>query len=199
VRGRLAPSHEGLRVSAHMKILFVCTGNVCRSPMAEGFLRHEAQQRGLKLDVKSTGTHAWHGRAATIDGRRVMNEMGVSIDDHRTLELDQNLVDWADLIIGMSREHARDTIRAFPEAERKTYTMKGLLELLPSLPAYDDTVAWLDAAYAERERADALAMQDIDDPIGEREAAYRRVASEIRELIERFAAGLEEKVQASKA
>ena len=83
-----------------MKILFVCTGNVCRSPMAEGFLRHEAQRRDLDIEVKSTGTHAWSGRAATIDGRRVMNEHGVSIDDHRTIELDQHLVDWADLIIG---------------------------------------------------------------------------------------------------
>ncbi len=165
--------------------------------MAEGFLRFEAQRRGLDLDVRSTGTHAWHGRAATIDGRRVMNEMGVPIDDHRTLELDEALVDWADLVIGMSREHVRDTTRAFPAAERKTYTMKGLLELLPHLPAYDDTEAWLDAAYTNRERADAVAVQDIDDPIGEREAAYRRVATEIRDLIERFAAGLEQKVQAS--
>src|SRR3712207_3236390 len=102
--------------------------------MAEGFLRAEAERRGLDVDVRSTGTHAWHGRAATIDGRRVMTEMGVPIDDHRTLELDAELVRWADLIIGMSREHARDTIRAFPDAERKTYTMKGLLELLPHLP-----------------------------------------------------------------
>jgi protein arginine phosphatase len=167
--------------------------------MAEGFLRHEAEQRGLALEVRSTGTHAWHGRAATIDGRKVMAEMGVPIDDHRTLELDRNLVDWADLIIGMSKEHARDTIRAFPDAERKTYTMKGLLELLPSLPAHHDTEAWLEAAHGIRERADAVAIQDIDDPIGEREAAYRRVASEIRELVERFAASLQEKVQASRA
>jgi protein-tyrosine phosphatase len=167
--------------------------------MAEGFLRWEAERRGLDLEVRSTGTHAWHGRAATIEGRRVMAEMGVPIDDHRTLELDAALVDWADLIIGMSREHARDTIRAFPDAERKTYTMKGLLELLPSLPAYDDTEAWLEAAYRIRERADSVAMQDIDDPIGEREAAYRRVASEVRDLIERFAESLQEKVQTSRA
>lgn len=173
-----------------MKVLFVCTGNVCRSPMAEGFLRHEAQRLGLDIETRSTGTHAWYGRAATIDGRKIMNELGVSIDDHRTLELDEELVGWADLIIGMSREHSRDTIRGFPEAERKTYTMKGLLELLPSLPAYTDTEAWLEAAHAQRHTADAVTPADIDDPIGEREAAYRRVATEIQDLVKRFAEGL---------
>ena len=169
----------------------MCTGNVCRSPMAEGFLKWEADRRGLDLDVRSTGTHAWHGRAATIDGRKIMAELGVPIDDHRTIELDDRLVDWADLIIGMSLEHARDTKRAFPRAERKTYTMKGLLELLPSLPSHDDTEAWLEAAYHIRDRADAVGVQDIEDPIGERASAYRRVATEIQDLIERFAEGLE--------
>jgi len=159
--------------------------------MAEGFLRWEADRRGLDLVVRSTGTHAWTGRAATIDGRKTMNELGVSIDDHRTLELDDRLVEWADLIIGMSREHARDTVRAFPEAQARTWTMKGLLELLPSLPPHDDTVAWLGAANAMREQADRVVDQDIEDPIGEREAAYRRVATEIRDLVARFADGLE--------
>jgi protein arginine phosphatase len=160
--------------------------------MAEGFLRWEAERRGLSLGVRSTGTHAWTGRAATIEGRRVMNEHGVSIDDHRTLELSEGLVGWADLIIGMSREHTRDTVRAFPEAERKTHTLKVLLELLPSLPSHEDPTAWLDAAWEIRDRAESIEDQDVDDPIGERQAAYRRVADEIRGLISRLAEGLEQ-------
>lgn len=163
--------------------------------MAEGFLRWEAARRGLAIETRSTGTHAWHGRAATIDGRRTMTELGVPIDDHRTLELDQALVDWADLIIGMSFEHARDTVRAFPDAERRTFTMKGLLELLPTLPSYTDTEAWLEAAWAQRDRAAAVADQDIEDPIGERRSAYRHVATEIQELVARFAQGLERSAQ----
>ncbi len=176
-----------------MNILFVCTGNVCRSPMAEGFLRSEAARLGLDIDVRSTGTHAWTGRAATIEGRRVMNEHGVSIDDHRTLELDAALVDWADLVIGMSREHVRETVRAFPAAADRTYTLKGFLEMLPLLPPYTDTESWLRAAAAMREVAERVASPDIDDPIGEREAAYRRVAAEVRELVELFAQGLAQK------
>lgn len=179
-----------------MNVLFVCTGNVCRSPMAEAFLRHEAARRGLDIATRSTGTHAWFGRAATIDGRQVMEEMGVPIDDHRTLELDQELVDWADLIIGMSREHTRDTVRAFPSAAEKTWTLKALLELLPRLGDPRDTEAWLQDAHALREHEPGATDQggpelDVEDPIGERRSAYRRVATEIADLIERFAAGLE--------
>jgi protein-tyrosine phosphatase len=160
--------------------------------MAEGFLRHEAARRGLDIDTKSTGTHAWYGRAATIDGRKVMAELGVPIDDHRTLELDDALVDWADLIIGMSREHTRDTVRAFPQAERKSWTLKALLELLGRLGPHQDTEAWLDDAWALRDQVSLEGADlDVEDPIGERQSAYRRVATEIQELIERFAAGLE--------
>ena len=159
--------------------------------MAEGFLRYEADRRSLAIDTRSTGTHAWTGRAATIEGRKVMNEHGVSIDDHRTIELDQALVDWADVLIGMSREHVRETVRTFPGAAHKTFTMKGVLEILGDLPPYTETVAWLDAANSMRERAESISDADIDDPIGEREAAYRRVAAEIRELTEHLAEGLE--------
>jgi protein-tyrosine phosphatase len=161
--------------------------------MAEGFLRFEAERRGLGINVRSTGTHAWTGRAATIDGRRVMADMGVPIDDHRTLELDRALVDWADLVIGMSREHVRETVRAFPKASARTFTLKEFLRLLPSLPPFQDTGSWLEEAARLRDSGDPPADQDIDDPIGEREAAYRRVASEIHDLVERFAEGLEGK------
>jgi protein-tyrosine phosphatase len=178
-----------------MKVLFVCTGNVCRSPMAEGFLRDQSERRGLTIDVRSTGTHAWTGRAATIDGRRVMAELGVPIDNHRTLELDRALIDWADLAICMATEHVRETKRAFPDAGEKTFTLKGFLEILPSLPDCEDTVAWLSAASARQHEAEALSppAADVDDPFGERETAYRRVALEIRDLVERLAQGLQEK------
>ena len=127
-----------------------------------------------------------------------MAELGVPIDDHRTLEFEPDLIDWADLIIGMSWEHARDTIRAFPDAKRKTYTMKGLLELLGDLPSYEDTEAWIEAADSMRDRAESIEDADIEDPIGERQAAYLRVATEIQELTERFAEGLQRTSQASR-
>jgi len=174
-----------------MNVLFVCTGNVCRSPMAEFFLRHEAHARDLPLRVRSTGTHAWGGRAATYEGRRIMAELGVSMDDHRTLELDADVVEWADLVIGLAFEHARDVVRAHPQGEGKTFTLKELLAVLDRLPAYDgDASGWVARAADAVREVEPPTDNDVQDPFGEREAAYRRVATEIRDLIEQLAAGL---------
>lgn len=175
-----------------MRILFVCTGNVCRSPMAEAFLAHEAERRGLDLSVRSTGTHAWDGRAATFDGRRIMDERGVNMDAHRAARTTAEHIEWADLVIGMSVEHARETVREFPEAEPKTFLLKQLLELMPHLGPLDDPAAWVKEADSRRALAEATTAHDIDDPFGEREAAYRRVSDEIGHLIDRFADGLAE-------
>lgn len=174
-----------------MNILFVCTGNVCRSPMAEGFLRHEAARRGLGLAARSTGTHAWHGRAATIDGRRTMAEMGVPIDDHRTEELSQRLVDWAHLIVALSTEHVRDTVRDFPEAAPKTLTLKEVLRVLPVVPEALDESAFVKAILKAHEAEAPLEDPDVADPYGERQEAYRRTAREIQVLIESLADGIQ--------
>jgi protein-tyrosine-phosphatase len=172
--------------SQRLNILFVCTGNVCRSPMAEGFLKYEAGRRGLDIGVRSTGTHAWHGRAATIDGRRTMRELGVPIDDHMTEELSQRLVDWADLIVGLSREHVRDTIRDFPQAAGKTFLLTQVNRLLPLAEQAGDPAEFV-SRIDSLARANHVIDQDVDDPFGEREAAYRRTANEIKVLIEEMA------------
>ena len=176
----------------YMNVLFVCTGNVCRSPMAEGFLKREASERGLGLSVRSTGTNAWPGRAATIYGRRVMQELGTPIDDHRTLELTRGLLGWADLVIALAREHVREIASLYPEAGEKTHTLKEFVGLLPSLPAFQDLPSWIAAAHAAR-NGHATSDTDVDDPMGAREEAYQRVATEIQALVRAMAEGLEDK------
>lgn len=177
-----------------MNILFVCTGNVCRSPMAEGFVNRRAAEGGLPLQARSTGTNAFAGRPATWDARRIMTELETPIDELRTARTNAEHVRWADLIVGLSYEHVRDTIREFPEAEGRTLTLKELLEVLPKLPRIDDPRAW--AAEATRLAAEMppLGDTDVEDPFGERRQAYQRVASEIRELTEELLEGLEEKL-----
>jgi protein-tyrosine-phosphatase len=96
-------------------------------------------------------------------------------------------------VICLSTEHLRETKRTFPDAADRSFTLKGFLEILPSLPVCEDTVAWLSAAAEKRLVAESVPSPDVDDPFGERVTAYRRVASEIRDLIDLLAEGLERK------
>jgi protein-tyrosine phosphatase len=111
------------------------------------------------------------------------------MDTHRTRELERELVEWADLVIGLSTEHARDVVRDFPDARHKTFTLKGLLSVLPASGPYHDE--WTLGLAASLDEAGHPADNDVEDPFGERVEAYRRVATEVRELVERMAEGLE--------
>lgn len=177
-----------------MNILFVCTGNVCRSPMADGFLNRWASDRGLPVRARSTGTNAFAGRPATWDARRIMDELGTPIDELRTERTAAEHVRWADLIIGMAYEHVRDTVRDFPEAQGRTLTLKELLEVLPKLPEVDDPRAWAAEAVRLAGEMPGLDDTDVEDPFGERRQAYERVSSEIHDLVEELVDGLAERL-----
>jgi protein-tyrosine-phosphatase len=89
-----------------MHILLVCTGNTCRSPMAEAILRALVEQRGLTdVVVSSAGTGAWDGAPASEGAYLVGLEKGVDLSAHRARLLTQELADSADLILTMSRAH----------------------------------------------------------------------------------------------
>jgi len=86
-------------------MLFVCSGNLCRSPMAAGIARHLAEERGMALEVRSCGTIARDGHEASEDAVKACAEKGVDISDHRSQELTGELVEWADQILGMEERH----------------------------------------------------------------------------------------------
>jgi protein-tyrosine phosphatase len=95
-----------------MRLLFVCTGNTCRSPMAEGITRRLAEARGMTdLEVGSAGTSAWEGAPASDGALLVAMEEGVDLNGHRARVLSRDLVAAADLILVMSGHH-RDRAHA---------------------------------------------------------------------------------------
>ena len=90
-----------------MNILFVCTGNTCRSPAAEVLARAAAEERGIDtVAVASAGTFAFPNQPAAGVSVAVARDRGLDLSRHRSRELDLELVEWADLIVAMTTSHA---------------------------------------------------------------------------------------------
>ena len=142
-----------------MNILFVCTGNTCRSPMAEGLMKKMAEENKLDLNIKSAGTFAFDGEAVSREAVEVMKEEGIDIGSYRANIIHRDMVEEADLILTMSKSHKVQLINKYSFLEGKVYTLK-------------------EYAYSKEE--------DIEDPFGMGVSAYRRAKEEIKEAIQKI-------------
>lgn len=140
-------------------ILFVCTGNLCRSPMAAGLLRQRLAQDGLdkRYTVQSAGVWAADGQPASANSVTVMTERGVDISDHRAQLLNANLVAEADLILVASREHQQMIANTWPQYRWKVHRLSEM----------------------------AGKNRDLEDPYGGTLAEYRACADTIAGYLQR--------------
>jgi protein-tyrosine phosphatase len=121
-------SEKQIRKMLTVNILFVCTGNTCRSPMAEGFAKKAlAEKLGCGIDqlvqigykVASAGVSAVNGIDASAEAIRLCDSRGVDIKGHKSRRITAEMIKEADYIFAMSAGHKNDIIQLCPDAERR--------------------------------------------------------------------------------
>lgn len=111
-----------------LRILFVCTGNTCRSPMTEAIFRDMVQKASREHDILtiSAGVAVWDEMSASGQAIEVMRRKGIDLSAHRSRTLTPELVRAADLILTMTQSHRRAVLAMVPEAEGKVFTLREL-------------------------------------------------------------------------
>jgi RpiB/LacA/LacB family sugar-phosphate isomerase len=110
-------------------ILFVCTGNICRSPMAEGLFRHATRGRSDCRAI-SAGVGAMEGQPPSPHAVRALKELGIDISQQRSRMLTPDLVEQADYIFGMTHSHVDSVNLLFPQATEKMFLLREFDETL---------------------------------------------------------------------
>src|SRR6266536_4315121 len=173
-------------------ILLVCTGNICRSPMASGFLTGLLRDQGVGgVMVESCGVSAWGGSPATPEAVEAMRERGLDISGHVARRMNRRIIESADLIVGMASEHREAVRRIARPAASRTFTLKELVHLLDSAGPPGREASSEDLLRSSVVRADAvrdaypdlhLEDEDVADPLGLGLESFRAVAWEIGAL-----------------
>jgi protein-tyrosine phosphatase len=179
------------------RVLVVCTGNVCRSPIAEGLLRAAFVERlgDGAPEVTSAGTMGWEGSGADPNSITAAAERGVDISGHVARGLASADLGSADLVLAMGSEHAVAAGEDAPEAASRTFTLKELVRLVEALPepvAGEDLRTRIEAADALRAEGFEGNPRDLDvaDPLGMPLESFRAVTWELEEWCGRLADGL---------
>jgi len=160
-------------------VLFVCTGNICRSPTAERLATAYSAEHGIPdFTASSAGTHAVIGHPIHPDAAVVLEKLGGDSSDFAARQLKPKIASAADLILTMTREHRDIVLEAAPRQLSRTFTLTEAARL-----ASMEGVETLADLAALRAHLGANDTADIHDPIGQSPEAFEAIGAQIAELL----------------
>ena len=151
------------------KIMFICTGNICRSAMAEGYLKKLKDDENLDIEVCSSGLYAEDGAGATYLAKEAMADYGVNLDMHMATNTSNSKIREMDIILCATSSHKQILLQLYPDLGGKIFTIK---EYAYGLNTKD---------------------KDISDPWGYDITVYRHCALELVNSINIIAKTLDKK------
>ncbi len=176
------------------RVLHVCTGNICRSPMAEHLMLVGLEQRGVQgISVGSAGTRGFHGEPMQPFALSTLASYDVDGADFRARELVAEHVAAADLVLTASREHRGAVVVLQPRASARTFTLREFARLtcvvdpaeLPSGDTAERARALVRAAAGNRGLVPPASPQDddLEDPYRAPESAFRSCAALVQQAL----------------
>lgn len=171
--------------TAPFRILTVCTANICRSVMAEHFLRREIEARGLGAVVVGSCGMLFDDEPASDTVLAVLSERDIDASGHRSRQYRADMVSDADLIVTMERKHARELAVSVVGASPRIHTLGGLVAWLGAADDLTGSAAERVARGAAARDSSALlgsGADEVGDPHGRSKRVHRKAADRIEAL-----------------
>ncbi len=147
-----------------MKIMFICTGNICRSAMAEAMLKKMLKEsKKENVEVYSCGLSAYNGDVPTQNAIDTMYEYGIDLKNHRATNIGSSNIENMDLILCATLSHKMFAIRLYPELKEKIFTLREYVGI-----------------------KDEVCGVDINDPWGYNLETYKQCAKEIEKCLNKL-------------